>query len=203
MKLFPTLIHHSKAKVSNPLLKKILKESYAFQAIDPNGQQWSNDNYWGGYTSYGSISDLPHRSTTFQSLKNLIDIEVKKFSKKLGWDLEGGSLEMSTCWINIMGTGCHHSFHLHPHSVISGTVYIEVPKDSGIFKIEDPRIACFQGTPNIQPKVSMEQQRYFKLHPKAGDILLFESWLKHEVTANYSKKERVSISFNYRWRLTT
>jgi uncharacterized protein (TIGR02466 family) len=33
----------------------------------------------------------------------------------------------------------------------------------------------------------------------AGDVILFESWLRHEVGPNPSAGERVSISFNYAW----
>ncbi|MGH9480214.1 MAG: putative 2OG-Fe(II) oxygenase [Terriglobales bacterium] len=34
---------------------------------------------------------------------------------------------------------------------------------------------------------------------EAGNVLLFESWLRHAVSANSVAGERVSISFNYSW----
>jgi uncharacterized protein (TIGR02466 family) len=33
----------------------------------------------------------------------------------------------------------------------------------------------------------------------AGSLLLFESWLRHEVAPNGVKAERISVSFNYNW----
>jgi uncharacterized protein (TIGR02466 family) len=33
----------------------------------------------------------------------------------------------------------------------------------------------------------------------AGNVVLFESWLRHEVPPNPVAAERVSISFNYNW----
>ncbi len=33
----------------------------------------------------------------------------------------------------------------------------------------------------------------------AGTVLLFESWLRHEVPPNPVRAERVSISFNFNW----
>jgi uncharacterized protein (TIGR02466 family) len=33
----------------------------------------------------------------------------------------------------------------------------------------------------------------------AGTVLLFESWLRHEVPPNPVAAERVSISFNFNW----
>jgi uncharacterized protein (TIGR02466 family) len=74
-----------------------------------------------------------------------------------------------------------------------------VPKDSGSFKIEDPRIACFMGSPPRKPQAREENRRYIDVACKPGEILLFESWLKHEVPANRSDEDRVSISFNYDW----
>ena len=34
---------------------------------------------------------------------------------------------------------------------------------------------------------------------RSGQLVLFESWLRHEVLANRDTRERVSISFNYNW----
>jgi uncharacterized protein (TIGR02466 family) len=33
--------------------------------------------------------------------------------------------------------------------------------------------------------------------PKAGEVLMWESFVRHEVPANAAKKPRISISFNY------
>ena len=38
------------------------------------------------------------------------------------------------------------------------------------------------------------------LQPEPGTVLMWESWLRHEVPANAAKKERISVSFNYAWR---
>jgi uncharacterized protein (TIGR02466 family) len=43
--------------------------------------------------------------------------------------------------------------------------------------------------------------RNFKTHvsetPKEGTLLLWESWLRHEVPLNRAEGERISVSFNY------
>jgi uncharacterized protein (TIGR02466 family) len=33
----------------------------------------------------------------------------------------------------------------------------------------------------------------------AGQLVLFESWLRHEVVPNLIDAERISVSFNYNW----
>jgi uncharacterized protein (TIGR02466 family) len=35
--------------------------------------------------------------------------------------------------------------------------------------------------------------------PNAGDVVLWESWLRHEVPLNTAQDDRISVSFNYRW----
>ena len=42
-----------------------------------------------------------------------------------------------------------------------------------------------------------ELQRFVYVKPAVGEILLWESWLRHEVEASAAKSERISISFNY------
>jgi uncharacterized protein (TIGR02466 family) len=52
----------------------------------------------------------------------------------------------------------------------------------------------------LQKKSTPEhQQRFYFLKPQVGQIVLFESWLRHEVPANKSTKDRISVSFNYEW----
>ncbi|MCB0393851.1 MAG: 2OG-Fe(II) oxygenase [Bdellovibrionales bacterium] len=199
-RLFETLFFRrviSGPKKTKILNSQLLKESYIFRELDEPGRSWSKSNYHNGYSSYSSITNLPERSPYYLELKKLIDKEVQSFVRKLEWDLQGGRIEMSTCWINIMGENCQHSFHLHPHSVISGTYYLSTPRGSGSFKIEDPRIQSFMASP--PKKKTAKSKMYLDITPRAGDLVLFESWLKHEVTPNRASKDRVSISFNYEW----
>jgi uncharacterized protein (TIGR02466 family) len=199
---FPTTLWAAKLKLpksTSSFNEALLKECYAFREIDDAGRRWSKKNYVAGYTSYSSIANLHERSTRFETLKKTIDREVLAYARRLEMDLQGRRLEVSAFWINIMGECAHHSFHLHPLSAISGTYYVQVPKDSGSFKIEDPRIACFMGSPPRKAQSRVENRRYIDIPCVPGDLLLFESWLKHEVPANRAKVDRVSISFNYDW----
>ena len=45
-----------------------------------------------------------------------------------------------------------------------------------------------------------ELQPFIYMKPEVGDVLLWESWLRHEVPLNMADEdERVSVSFNYAW----
>jgi uncharacterized protein (TIGR02466 family) len=204
IRLFPTLIHLEDLKLGRApglgsVHRRLVDECLAFRELDTPGKRWSRRNYFNGYTSYGSRTDLPERSPTFQKLRTVIDRSVARYCRALELDLRGGRLEMSSCWINIMGVGTQHSFHIHPLSTISGTYYLQVPPGAGSFKIEDPRLGFLMASPPRKANAKRDNQRFIELQPREGQLLLFESWLKHEVPANRSDEERISVSFNYDW----
>lgn len=198
--LFPTFIYADKLKRdSRRLQADLLVEAYKFREIDKQGLEWSKKNYIGGYTSYGSIANLHKVSSTFEELEKAIELHVAKYAKHLEMDVRKNALKMSSCWINIMPTQVNHSMHIHPLSVISGTFYLKTPKDCSALKFEDPRMECFMASPPRKSNARLENQRYFNFKPKAGQLVLFESWMRHEVPRNQANQERVSISFNFDW----
>ncbi|MEO1323825.1 MAG: 2OG-Fe(II) oxygenase family protein, partial [Pseudomonadota bacterium] len=82
-------------------------------------------------------------------------------------------------------------------SVISGTCYVAVPEGAGRIKFEDPRLAIMMASPPLRPDAPDPHQRFFYVSPQPGDVLMWESWLRHEVMASRSEDPRISISFNY------
>jgi uncharacterized protein (TIGR02466 family) len=199
---FPTVVYQNSlgGTQSTALNKELLRECYIYRDLDEEGSKWSKKNYVGGYTSYASMNDLFDRSPTFAELRKRIDKHVRDYAKQLQMDLGTGKLVMSTCWINIMPARVTHSLHLHPLSVVSGTYYVSTPKGTSALKFEDPRLSKFMAAPARIEKAREENQRYVNLQPKAGQLILFESWLRHEVPPNPTKEDRVSISFNYEWQ---
>ena len=198
---FATYVYHEKLRRSGltSLNKQLLKECYTIQATDTAGQRWSKKNYFNGYTSYGSVTDLFFRSPTFEELKKYLDKHVKKFANFLELDLQNKKLRMTSCWINIMGKNTHHGLHLHPLSTVSGTYYVSTPPGSGLFKVEDPRLSKFMAAPGKKENCHKRNRTFVAYEPQAGNVIMFESWLRHEVVSHQAKKERVSVSFNYDW----
>ncbi|MGB0955613.1 MAG: TIGR02466 family protein, partial [Panacagrimonas sp.] len=180
--------------------RDVLKESRQIRDYDRAGQRWSKKGYPGGYTSYGSMDQLHRFSSGFDDLRKAIDRHVERYARALAWDLDRIELVMTDCWLNIMPKACAHSFHLHPQSAISGTYYAFVPKGAPGLRIEDPRLSCLMAAPPMRADVEEAMQRHVTLPARTGDLILFESWLRHEVPANPVKTERVSISFNYHWQ---
>ena len=202
--LFPTTYYYAPlikdARKRQMLLKEIRSEIPRIRDYDDAGRKWSEKNYIGGYTSYGSLSELHQFSSTFAELKHHLDSHVEIFAKGLDADLKNHPLEITQLWANVMPAGVVHSGHLHPLSSISGTFYVDVPKGSSGLKFEDPRLGLFMGSvPRKQKGAGPRSLRHHVLQPEAGWVVLFESWLRHEVPPNPVAGERVSCSFNYNW----
>lgn len=194
--LFVTQVYQSKIKLDLPSLTE---EAFQIEKADDEGQAWSKANYHGSYTSYSSWDRLYTLSSSIENLQKKIDVHVLNYSKKLDYDIKKNSLRINSMWLNIMYPGAQHTAHIHPHSVISGTYYVQTPPGSSCIKFEDPRLSCFMNTPQVKTSAKKTNQRFVSLTPKAGDIVLFESWLKHEVPRQTGTKPRISISFNYGW----
>ena len=169
-------------------------------AEDSAGRAWSKAHGYGGYTSYASLDDLPTRATVFGQLKAKLDRHAKAFAGELAFDLGAGRLKLDSLWVNILKPGAAHSGHIHPHSVISGTVYVATPKGASALKLEDPRLPLMMAAPPRTADAPETVRPFVYLTPEPGTVLMWESWLRHEVPANRARTDRISISFNYAWR---
>ncbi|SRR6266511_1589474 len=198
---FPTLIYSAtlQRRSWRRFNAELLKECYQLRDVDTAGRRWSKANYPGGYTSYGSLDKLHQFSSTFVELERKIAGHVRAFVRRLEMDLQGRKLRMTDCWLNFMPRQTAHGLHLHPLSVISGTYYVRTPTGCPGLKFEDPRLSRFMAAPPKRADCRSENRRYVSYRAEAGKVLLFESWLRHEVTLNPVSGERVSISFNYDW----
>ena len=98
-----------------------------------------------------------------------------------------------------MPYGGIHTAHIHPHSIISGTTYVAMPEGTSAIKFEDPRLAMMMAAPTRRKTAREELRSFFYAKPKVGDVLLWESWLRHEVPMNMAEDDRISVSFNYSW----
>ncbi|MEM9242308.1 MAG: TIGR02466 family protein [Pseudomonadota bacterium] len=199
--LFVTRLYHAAlSEHHGPVDMTELEAScYSIAEDDEAGQAWCEENGYPGYTSYASLSDLPWRFPIFADIVKSLDAHVAAFAVDLQFDLDGGALKLEDIWINILPEVGAHGSHLHPHSVISGTLYVAMPEGTSALKLEDPRSARMMAAP-VRRKDAREGMTLFhSVRPDIGDVLLWESWLRHEVPMNFSEDDRISISFNYNW----
>ena len=199
--LFPTLVYTDRLRGRGwgALNARLLRECRQLRADDVAGRRWSARNYPCGYTSYGSVNRMHRLSPTFAALARALNARVARFARALELDLTGRALTMTDCWVNIMGRGAVHGLHLHPLSTISGTYYVATPARSAGLKLEDPRLERYMAAPPRRAQARRTRRPWVVFPARAGGVVLFESWLRHEVPAHEAAAERVSISFNYSW----
>lgn len=197
--VFPTLVYDANLQRAGGTAfnRQLLRECAQYRADDAAGRAWSDERYHGGYTSYGSLNRMHRLSPTFALLERRLQRHVQAFARALEFDLEQRDLVMTDCWVNVMPRGVTHGLHLHPLSTISGTYYVRTPRGVPGLKIEDPRLDRYMAAPPRTP--AARAQPWLTLPVAAGTVVLFESWLRHEVPPNPVLAERVSISFNYHW----
>jgi len=187
--LFPTLLYRAPLG-DGALVAEVERSVRALAADDAAGRRWCREHGYRGYTSYASLNDLPARDPAFADLKRLLDRHVAAFARDAGFVLSR-KLRLDSLWVNLLKPGGHHGAHIHPHSAVSGTLYVALPPGAGGLKLEDPRLPMMMAAP------LRAGGTHRTVLPDAGDVLLWESWLRHEVVPNGGKGERISVSFNY------
>ncbi|MBD3802944.1 MAG: 2OG-Fe(II) oxygenase family protein [Thioclava sp.] len=199
--LFATRLYRAKLSELGPKVDtdELEASCYAIAEDDEAGQEWCEENGYPGYTSYASLTDLPWRFPIFDDILKSLDLHVAAFAEDLQFELGGGKLVLEDLWINILPEGGTHGSHIHPHSVISGTTYVAMPDGASALKLEDPRLAMMMAAPTRVKTARRELQPFIYVAPEPGEVLLWESWLRHEVPMNMSEYDRISVSFNYKW----
>lgn len=200
--LFATQLYRAQvpAAKARELNSALARAALSIAADDAAGQRWAKANAYPGYTSYASLDDLAWRNPAFAGLTKVLDDHAAEFVRALHFDLGGRKIVLDSLWVNVMAPGGVHTGHIHPHSILSGTYYVSVPEGSGALKLEDPRLPLMMAAPPKAKRAPAEARSFVYVAPKPGMILMWESWLRHEVMPSVAKRQRISVSFNYAWR---
>lgn len=196
--LFATSVYSAKlgGLRAGAFLEELRVACRAISVEDAAGQHWSADAGYKGYTSYASLDDLPVRNPTFAELCDRLAPHLLAFCDAADFDLRGLKPVIDSIWINVLEPGGTHTGHIHPNSVISGTVYVDVPKGASAIRFEDPRLALMMAAPPRRLRAAAHNRQFVPVQPSPGTVLLWESWLRHEVPVNMAKEDRISVSFN-------
>lgn len=198
--LFATTVYKSPLGAKDRALNAQLRaEILALRQDDAAGRAWCAKHAYRGYTSYGSLNDLPARSPTFAALARALDRHAAKFASVQNFDAPANAFRLNSLWVNILEPSGVHTGHIHPMSVMSGTYYVDTPKGASALKFEDPRLGFMMAAPQRKTGAPKSQHAFVYLAPKPGLVVMWESWLRHEVPPNRAKAPRISISFNYGW----
>lgn len=170
--------------IDNNELKKF---AYQVKAQDPQGRILSN------YTGYQSKDIVKGTHPQIDRLVDYLDEEIAECCRQVGLP----ELQIYNLWINInSGNGSYNDLHHHIGSVLSGVYYVDAAPDQGNIDFERSDNAEYH-LPERVEKATYFTSSKATYAAKTNALYVFPSWLKHKVQGNFSKKDRISIAFNY------
>jgi uncharacterized protein (TIGR02466 family) len=195
--LFPTQLYQAKNAIPDSLNAALEVAAFDLAHNDGAGQRWCEKHGYAGYTSFGSFSNLSDEHPVFKKLEKILDRHALDFAKALHWDIGKRKPVCDSLWVNVLPEGGSHTGHIHTNSVISGTYYVKVPTGAGPIVYEDPRLGFKMAAPPLRKNAPNASRSHVSITPEEKSLLLWESWLRHEVPMNRAEGDRISVSFNY------
>jgi uncharacterized protein (TIGR02466 family) len=195
--LFATQLYRADQAIPDALNAALEVTAFDLAQNDVVGNRWCEKHGYAGYTSFGSFATLTDHDPVFKKLEKILDRHALDFAKALHWDIGKRKPVCDSLWVNVLPEGGSHTGHIHTNSVISGTYYVKVPSGAGPIVYEDPRYGFKMAAPPLKKDAPDALRSHVSVTPNEKSLLLWESWLRHEVPLNRAEGERISVSFNY------
>jgi len=166
------------------LNKKLQKEILAERRKDTKGMPGSNENCWRSVYRYKCESEL------LQPINLILSEYLSHYFKKTNIPAK------IIYWSNVNMFGGSNIFHTHykADADLSGVYYVN-GEGTGKIRFATHEQMYFQISPH------MPHAKMIAHEPKDGDILLFPSYLLHDVETNTSSKNRITVAFNIKLNL--
>jgi len=156
--------------------------------IDPIGRKISNSKGW------QSRDDL-HLNPTMSPLIDLIIQTMKEIQVFLSV-ADHLDFKVGSCWINVNENGAKNSPHIHGNSHFSGVYYVKVSEGSGDIEFKDPNSISRQIYNFAYQNENLRNCHEVRYSAAVGRLLIFPSYLTHEVHETHGEGKRISASFN-------
>jgi len=129
---------------------------------------------------------------------------LKVFFEEIGTKV--GKMEFCEIWRNTYHKGGHQEIHDHCNGSgevdLSGCFFLEdVDKDGGRFYFYNRHASEVNlvWRKILSSFYSVDNMLTYDIMPKAGDVLLFPSYLLHGVTPHTLRKPRTTVTFNMKF----
>jgi uncharacterized protein (TIGR02466 family) len=129
-----------------------------------------------------------------ESLKEFICKCAVEFATVLGYSAKLYE-PSANIWINEMTSGSHHKLHNHYGTNFSGCFYIEVPENSGILTFKT-LLERYDRAPIDVDEFTVFNSGTWTVETSKGDLLMWESFLKHEVRPTVYEGKRLCLGFD-------
>lgn len=183
------------SKVSNDVLK-IAQEEFVLSGDAIKTIYKENNGIRNGATTYNRTIAIPLVDNTQILIDTILDT-CAILAKKQGVNLEKSTLEITSIWLNRLSKDGSHNKHAHGGVHYSGTLYVNIPKGSSNIRFYNPHtdLMCLSAVP-VENEGDPATSLYVDFSPEPGKMLIWNSYLYHEVLQNPNKEYRDTISFN-------
>jgi uncharacterized protein (TIGR02466 family) len=166
-----------------------LEEYCLKQKKSQSGRIVSNQGGW-------QSNDLDFTAPELAPLLAEISFRLNKLHKELQL-IDDGIQVIDNMWANVNGPGSYNLLHLHPASIFSGVYYVKGNEKSGSIRFRNPNLPLeFVIPPRQIKEFNGFNSSSWKIYPEPGKLVIFPSWLLHDVSPNQDSADRISISFN-------
>lgn len=115
------------------------------------------------------------------------------FTTAMGYAVK--DLKLTRLWVNEMTSNGHHIRHAHYGKTISGCYYVDMPENCSGIQFETPTATQFKAPLTVKTPNHFNSP-VFSLHPRPGDLCLWESHVQHFVDPTPFEGVRRSIAFD-------
>ncbi len=134
-------------------------------------------------------------NTKLGKIKKFCEQHIESYVEKVINPKDDLNFYITQSWLNLTKHGESHQQHWHPNSIISGVFYISTVENDGIF-FHNPLNKVKEMFNILSVSSNMFNSGKRMLPVKALDLILFPSWVEHNVNTNQGDKDRISIAFN-------
>ena len=188
--LFPDPIFHFKLENYKQINKELLNYILELQKKDKKGNNHSNKGGW-----HSPNFDLVNPGPPINFINNFKNFLKQIMENEFGWEYISNKQRIVAMWAIINKKNSYNVRHNHQNCYLSGSYYVKKPENSGDITFFDPKEAKTYRFPEIE-KITNYSRDSITIKPNEGDLLIFPSYLYHQVGKNLSDKNRIAISFN-------
>ncbi|MGF1446726.1 MAG: TIGR02466 family protein [Pikeienuella sp.] len=184
--LFPTPIMHVPGVIQGFLLGQIVERIRA-----EHRQTNSADALLSHTTMVSAEGDPLFQQAGQKMLPHISEFGALLFGEQLNWKIK-------EIWVNVLDTGGHQAMHNHANSFVSGIVYL-TPHHPGSGTVFHKALGGGSYTFVNQNERSQpgpfSAARWQTPQMSPGDMVLFPSFLLHEVPKNQGE-QRITMAYN-------
>ena len=164
-----------------------LKDEIMHYCTTQPSASFSNQGCWRGVQQLESIDFL------LKNIEEMFKESIEYYASKDQLFSNFKNLDFQIhYWSNVNPPRSRNVLHSHKPGILSGVYYIQ-GQGTGALRIINP--ANLQGECNPQSPFT----RDFFFNPKDKDLIMWPSWLPHEVEPNNTEKARINIAYDVRF----